>query len=291
MLASGFFGVALLNGFHLLYDPALPNWVTQASIARSASLWLFGGVLAVTTLLMVSVIYGLALDAAYPPSVVAGVLSVLCVALLVSVWFPQALSTLVSEGPGHSRFRVVSGLMLVSGALLAGFLFWWRARDTGTGEMARLAVACWTLAVAEVLLPRRQRPRICCTSWGTSISAPLLLVYTAVIHLGIREPWERVQVALQRKLDSLVREKTAILDNVTMGVCFVRDGRFVLVNRAFEGMFGYTNSGFRGRATNAPTGHLPRFAAEGDEVNALFGVDQAFRSKLELHHRDGRPWR
>lgn len=239
ILAAGFLGVAALDGLHLLSDPGMPGALAANSNELSARFWLAGRVL---TLLALAVVAVEQWDTTSEPSArfvwTSGALVLALGLATVAVAGPEHWSRLVDEGGNATGFRVGCETAVVASFAALGFALWHRTQPAGTLDLTRLAAAAWVLGMSEALLANLSfENHLVHFSGHVFRGIGYGLLYSAVIREGIRAPWARVR-ASEQHLETLVREKGAILDNVNVGVCFVRDGRYHLVNRAFEQMFG-----------------------------------------------------
>lgn len=180
--------------------------------------------------------------------------------------------------------QLACALGLAFTALAAATLFW----RTGASICGRPAATLLTTATAALglaalaslvalLLPLPGLPHLhqllqVVGAW---------LAAGAVVRLRLRDPLERTSL-WARDLDSLIRERSAVLDNVTVGVCFVRDGRFVLVNRAMESLFGSSATAMVGQPTERFVRDVPHVSMPSAEVSTRFERDLAFDDVLEL---------
>lgn len=282
ILATGFLGVAVLDGLHLLSEPGMPEFFTGSPGETTALLWLGGRALAAGTLLLVAFLrWESRVELRHRWLWLAGALTASLLLALLGLIPPAGFPRLSTDADGPVAFRLGVELVIVCVYAGTGLVFWRRTEPSEALELARLGAACWALAMAELFLLTAVR--------GANTVPHLLghlytgmayvLIYSSVIRQGIRDPWDRVS-ASEKRLELAVREKSTILDSVTVGVCFVRDGRFVLVNRAFEEMLGRASAELVGQSTERVDPSGAAFEADGrtGEVSA----------KVELKHRSGR---
>jgi len=84
----------------------------------------------------------------------------------------------------------------------------------------------------------------------------------------------------------LLREQEAILDNVTIGILFVRDRRIVRCNRRTEEMYGYGPGELNGKPT-ATTYADDADHAEAEQAYAQMARGQAYSHVMRARRRDG----
>ena len=91
----------------------------------------------------------------------------------------------------------------------------------------------------------------------------------------------------QMRIDALLAEQNAILDNVMFGVMFVRDDRIVSVNRRCEAVFGYSSAEMVGSSVALV------FLAQEDYADMArlqaqrMALGQDFRAEHQYRRRDG----
>jgi diguanylate cyclase (GGDEF)-like protein/PAS domain S-box-containing protein len=91
----------------------------------------------------------------------------------------------------------------------------------------------------------------------------------------------------EMQIEDLLTEQGIILDNVVLGVLFVRNRRVVSVNRHFEELFGYPN----GQLIGASTSELFTSSEEYDEVAGrayrVLGEGGQIQEERQFRRRDG----
>lgn len=78
-----------------------------------------------------------------------------------------------------------------------------------------------------------------------------------------------------------------LLDNKLVGIAQVRDRRFVWVNSAFEGLFGYAPAEMVGQETSILYPDTAAFTAMGEAAAAAFAKGGKYRATVELRRKDG----
>jgi len=101
----------------------------------------------------------------------------------------------------------------------------------------------------------------------------------------VRDITERIQG--EEKLRKLVLEQGIILDNVCIGISFVRNRTFVWINNKFGEMFGYTNDELSGLSTEIIYPSFEMFKQAGENTYATVARNQLYTAEVEMRHRDG----
>ena len=91
----------------------------------------------------------------------------------------------------------------------------------------------------------------------------------------------------EMRIEGLLAEQSAILDNVMFGVMFVRHRRVVSVNRRCEELFGYENDSMTGGSTAMIFPSDEGFAHAGADQYAVLGEGKYVTEERQYRHRDG----
>ena len=91
----------------------------------------------------------------------------------------------------------------------------------------------------------------------------------------------------EMRIEGLLAEQSAILDNVMFGVMFVRHRRVVSVNRRCEELFGYENDSMTGGSTALIFPSDEGFAHAGADQYAVLGEGKYVTEERQYRHRDG----
>ena len=89
------------------------------------------------------------------------------------------------------------------------------------------------------------------------------------------------------RIEGLLAEQSAILDNVMFGVMFVRHRRVVSVNRRCEELFGYTNGQLTGGSTAIVFPSEEEFALAGHGQYATLAEGKYVTEERQYRHSDG----
>jgi PAS domain S-box-containing protein len=92
----------------------------------------------------------------------------------------------------------------------------------------------------------------------------------------------------ERRLHELSRRQRILLDNLGVGVAYVREGRFVQVNRRMSELFGWSEEAFGGISPSALHRSPEHYAQTEGAVQAL-GEGELCRCEQELIRKDGQP--
>ncbi|SHH03610.1 EAL domain-containing protein [Massilia sp. CF038] len=91
----------------------------------------------------------------------------------------------------------------------------------------------------------------------------------------------------EMRIQGLLAEQSAILDNVMFGVMFVRARRVVSVNRRCEELFGYPAGGLAGASTAVLFPSQAEFEAAGQIQYPALALDKDFSEERQYQRADG----
>jgi diguanylate cyclase (GGDEF)-like protein/PAS domain S-box-containing protein len=91
----------------------------------------------------------------------------------------------------------------------------------------------------------------------------------------------------EMRIEALLAEQSAILDNVMFGVMFVRDRRIVSVNRRCEELFGYSPSEMTGKSTAIMFPTSEEFNAAGTRQYPSLGQGNYFSEERQYRNKVG----
>ena len=91
----------------------------------------------------------------------------------------------------------------------------------------------------------------------------------------------------EMRIEGLLAEQSAILDNVMFGVMFVRGRRVVSVNRRCEELFGYQAGELTGQPTSIIFPSDADFLAAGQLQYPALSIDKDFSEERQYQRRDG----
>jgi diguanylate cyclase (GGDEF)-like protein/PAS domain S-box-containing protein len=91
----------------------------------------------------------------------------------------------------------------------------------------------------------------------------------------------------EMRIEGLLAEQSAILDNVMFGVMFVRARRMVSVNRRCEELFGYASGAMTGESTAIMFADEAEFEAAGRLQYQALALDQDFSEERQFLRADG----
>jgi len=91
----------------------------------------------------------------------------------------------------------------------------------------------------------------------------------------------------EMRIEALLTEQSAILDNVMFGVMFVRRRRIVSVNRRCEELFGYDHGGMTGSSTAIVFPSRYEFEAAGERQYPAMSAGGDFSEERHYRRRDG----
>ena len=92
----------------------------------------------------------------------------------------------------------------------------------------------------------------------------------------------------EMRIEGLLAEQSAILDNVMFGVMFVRDRQIVSVNRRCEDLFGYGNGEMTGESTQIVFPSAQDYALAGERQYPSLSEGKYFTEERQYRRRDGK---
>ena len=91
----------------------------------------------------------------------------------------------------------------------------------------------------------------------------------------------------EMRIEALLAEQSAILDNVMFGVMFVRDQRVVSVNRRAEELFGYPSAEMAGQSISIVFPSKADYEAAGTAQYQAMMLEKDFSEERQYKRRDG----
>lgn len=89
------------------------------------------------------------------------------------------------------------------------------------------------------------------------------------------------------KLQQLMAEQEAILENAIIGIAFVRERRFVRVNRRFEDLFGFDRDQITNQSTRSIYPNEQAYLQFGDQAYQALESSDSYEAQLELIRQNG----
>jgi len=124
-------------------------------------------------------------------------------------------------------------------------------------------------------------------AWGVS------LVFWAVYAEAMTEPYKRLRqseqqlTASEAQTKALLQENRILLDNAFVGIFFVKDRRFIRVNRGAELLFGYAHGEMNDVSTEIIYPNYAEFLALGQRAYSTINRGELFNGEVELKRKDG----
>jgi PAS domain S-box-containing protein len=88
-------------------------------------------------------------------------------------------------------------------------------------------------------------------------------------------------------IKSLLAEQQALLDNVLVGIVYLKNRIIQRCNRRFEELFGYQEGGMLGHTTELVYSTREIFETVGAQAYAVLGRGETYSEELQLRRRDG----
>ncbi len=207
--------------------------------------------------------------------------------------FPDRVASATIFAQSASPFKIGAGytVMLFYGLTLLLLMRGWRA--TRDAFRAWLIAGVWLLLLGE----------ICLTGYPITTDFHHLLghlyrtwgvgfVFWVVYSQALDEPYRRLQKSQQLPARSeqtaqTLQENQSLLDNIFLGICFVKDRHFIRVNRSAETLFGYAPGELDGRSTELIYPDRAAYLTIGQRTYPAINRGEVFATEVELVHRDG----
>ena len=235
-------GVLIVDLAHTLSYQGMPAFVTESSPQKAITFWLAGRIIAAVGFLLIAVIP----SRHWPSRLWVPVCVAVVVAALVAVWIgilhTQWVPTFFIPGEGLTLTKRVIEYVLSTAYGLAALLLLLRARREASAELAWLATAAWTLALAELYFTLYSDVTDVFNLLGHVLKViAYAMIYRAIFVAGVQDPYRRLT-----RETSLLR---SLIDSVPDLISFTdQDGRLLGVNRAFSSRFHITHDDAVGRS-------------------------------------------
>ncbi len=95
------------------------------------------------------------------------------------------------------------------------------------------------------------------------------------------------QKQAEDSIKSLLAEQQALLDNVLVGIVYLKNRVIQRCNRRFEELFGYEEGGMLGHTTELVYPTFEIFESTGTHAYAALGRGETYSEELQLRRRDG----
>ena len=116
-------------------------------------------------------------------------------------------------------------------------------------------------------------------------STPIAVGHSTLLFSIIHDVTQRVRD--EQQLDNLMREQKAILDSHILGVCKVKDRKFVWANAAFAVMLGYAVDELKGLPTRIIYPSDQAYAAFGEATYPFIQGGEISRTEVQYQRKDG----
>jgi diguanylate cyclase (GGDEF)-like protein/PAS domain S-box-containing protein len=224
-------GVLIVDLAHTLSYQGMPALVTESTPQKAITFWLAGRIIAAVGFLLIAIIP----TRHWPSRLWLPVSAAITVAALVLVWIgivhTQWVPTFFVPGEGLTLTKRVLEYVLSTAYGVAAVLLVLRARREASAELAWLATAAWTLALAELYFTLYGDVTDVFNLMGHILKVvAYAMVYRAIFVAGVQDPYRRLA-----RETSLLR---SLIDSVPDLISFTdQDGRLLGVNRAFSSRF------------------------------------------------------
>ncbi len=224
-------GVLIVDLAHTLSFQGMPALVTESTPQKAITFWLAGRIIAAVGFLLIAVVP----TRHWPSRLWFPVCAAVTVAALVAVWIgifhTQWVPTFFVPGEGLTLTKRVLEYVLSTTYGVAALLLLLRARREASAELAWLATAAWTLALAELYFTLYGNITDVFNLMGHILKViAYAMVYRAIFVAGVQDPYRRLT-----RETSLLR---SLIDSVPDLISFTdQDGRLLGVNRAFSSRF------------------------------------------------------
>ena len=225
-------GVLIVDLAHTLSFQGMPALVTESTPQKAITFWLAGRIIAAVGFLLIAVVP----TRHWPSRLWFPVSAAVTVAALVAVWIgifhTQWVPTFFVPGEGLTVTKRVLEYVLSTTYGLAAAPAPAPARGARrSAELAWLATAAWTLALAELYFTLYGNITDVFNLMGHILKViAYAMVYRAIFVAGVQDPYRRLT-----RETSLLR---SLIDSVPDLISFTdQDGRLLGVNRAFSSRF------------------------------------------------------
>ncbi|MDM8527012.1 PAS domain S-box protein [Anaerolineales bacterium HSG24] len=91
----------------------------------------------------------------------------------------------------------------------------------------------------------------------------------------------------EEKLKQILQEQTIILNNVIVGVAFLKDRKFIWINQKMVSMFGYSMDEMRGISTEKIYPYVENHQRLGVKAYPILAMDKTYQGEWQMKRKDG----
>jgi len=205
VLGCGFLAVGLIDFFHLLSYPGMPDFVTSSGPEKAIAFWLAARGTAAVTLLLVGIrVLKGGRDGAVP--LLPWAMTALILAVLVNwlvLWHPDKLPRTFVPGAGLTGFKITAEIVIVAITLAASVLLYRGFRRRRLPWVGYLASAAWVGGLGELFFTLYANVTDLYNLLGHlfKVGAYLLILRALVLQL-VKEPLDQATSRWRFALES-----------------------------------------------------------------------------------------
>jgi PAS domain S-box-containing protein len=289
LLACAFAAVAVLDFCHLLSIQGMPDFVTPSSPEKAINFWLSARLIAALALFGFAVRDWKKRDSSLSRyGVLAGLMLMAAMIGTLILFYPEVMPRTFVKGQGLTDFKRAAEFGLIGLNVGAMVLLFMRMRGPLSFNAAAIFGAIGAMAMSEFFF----------TLYADVTDIYLVVghVYKIISYLFLYqavfvETIERPYVDLQLSKDQLAMNR-ALIEAVVDGspsviYGFDTSGRFLLVNKTFEQLFGVSRAHLMGRTrSEALAGIMPRSVAEEHAKNDQLVMASGQSYEVEEHNEE-----
>jgi diguanylate cyclase (GGDEF)-like protein/PAS domain S-box-containing protein len=252
LAGCGFLVVALLDLFHLLSYPGMPDWITaNAGNDKAIALWLAAR--EVAALVLLGVVTAPRRSAGAPTLRPMALLTALVIALLLGlgiVFAVRAVPGIFFGTTGLTPLKIAGECLVVATLCAALFLLARRPLPANVScDAGRLGAALLTMIAAEILFMQYREADDLVNLVGHLYKVGAYYQLYQALFIGmVQEPFRRMEAA-ESELRQNEANLAALFEASPDGIFVLdRHGTIVRANQQAAAMFGYTGDALLGRS-------------------------------------------
>ena len=295
ILACAFLAVALLDFAHILSYAGMPDPIRPGLLEKTINFWWPARMITTLALLIVAVLPPQTVLKQQHCSLLLTVTLIVVAGLItLGLFFPDTAPQNLLPGHGLTLFEISVKYAVLAGygvALVLLIRDWRRERDS---FRALLIVGTWILLIGGLSLTfyaavtdLHNLLNDLYKAWGGGC------LFWAVYTQAMDEPQSRLRqfegrlAQNEARTQTLLRENQLLLNSAFVGIFFVKDRRFIRVNRCAETLFGYAPGALNEVSAAVIYPDHAAFLALGERAYPVIDRGETFVGERELIRKNG----
>jgi len=244
-LSCAFLVIGLIDLFHVLSFPNMPNFITVNDSNKSILFWIAARLISAVALIISTFIYAnsknrwLSKKYLMPAAVVLSTM-----VFVVVIYFPSYLPSMLIVGSGLTPYKIFSEYIIIGLFAVAFFLYWKRFKKTGNNYILLILAAIILCIFSELSFTLYMSAFDTYNMLGHIYKIiAFLLIYWGIFIVTILEPYHKLEVEIKER--EKAEEHIMMLANVVESsddaiITKSLDGTIISWNKGAEEMYGYS---------------------------------------------------